>query len=343
MRFTLAMMATNTQDIRVPVEKDPDTGKNTSPKFDIGRGFCNKLWNASKFVLANLQKVAPEPADETKWSMADRWIVSRFNRAVEAANDALRSYRFDQYARVCYDFFVGEFCDWYIEASKAALRDPKRAGQTATVLAATLDGSLRLLHPVVPFLSEVIWWKLCDARAERGLPGRIMGCTSPRLIRAAWPQVGEFAQAAEHIWPRIQEIVTVLRNLRNEHKVDPKKPVSVSIRASSAEQAMRIEDHKAEIELLATSRLKSVGTDVNAPPGAARSQAAGCEIYVEDLVDEAAEKQRETKRAEELLRQKAQLSGRLANEGYVAKAPPHLVQQTRDQLAAVEEELRKLE
>jgi valyl-tRNA synthetase len=169
-----------------------------------------------------------------------------------------------------------------------------------------------------------------------------MGCTSPRLIRAAWPQVGDFAQAAEHIWPKIQEIVTALRNLRNEHKVDPRKPVSVSIRASSAEQAMRIQDHQAELELLATSRLKSIGTDVSAPAGAARAQAAGCEIYVEDLVDEAAEQQRIAKRREELEKYIAVRKSRVNNEGYVAKAPAHLVQQTKDELAAAEEELSKL-
>ena len=245
--------------------------------------------------------------------------------------------------RACYDFFVGEFCDWYIEASKAALRDPKRAGQTAQVLSAVLDGSLRLLHPIVPFLTETLWWRLCELSGERGLPGRIMGCTSPRLIRAAWPQVGDFAQAAEHIWPKIQEIVTVLRNIRNEHKVDPRKPIAVSIHTASVEQAMRITAHTPEIELLATCKLKSVGPNVVAPHGAASARAAECEIFVESLVDEGAEKQRIAKRREELMSIITSRKARIANEGYVAKAPAHLVEQTRKEIAAAEAELQKLD
>ena len=341
MRFTLAQMATNTQDLRMPVVRDATTGKNTSPKFDVGRNFCNKLWNAARFVLMSIENVAPEPVDELRWSMADRWIVSRFNRTVEEANVALRSYRFDQYAKTCYDFYGRDFCDWYVEASKPALRDPKRAGQVAAMLATTLDGALRLMHPMIPYITEVLWWRLNEVRPERGLPGRIEAATSKRLIRAPWPGVGDFSQAAEHIWPKVQEIVTVIRNLRNEHKVDPRKPVSVSIRSQSSDAAMQVRNHKVEIELLATCRLKDVGTDVAAPPNSAKTQAAGCEVYIEDLVDTAAEQQRATKRREELTKQVAQLKGRL-NEDYIAKAPPKLVQQTRDQLAAAEAELAKL-
>src|SRR5208283_4955017 len=132
-----------------------------------------------------------EPVNESKWSLADRWIVSRFNRAVKDADEALANYRFDQYAKICYDFFYGDFCDWYVEASKPALKDAATAGQTANVLAGVLDGSLRLMHPMIPFISETLWGRLCEARSERGLPGKIMGCTSNRLIMAAWPKVGE--------------------------------------------------------------------------------------------------------------------------------------------------------
>src|SRR5439155_11516518 len=120
----------------------------------------------------------PPTADNVGGFIADNWIVSRFNRTVAEANSALESYRFDQYAKVCYDFFWRDFCDWYVEAAKPAMKDPARQVQTANVLAATLDGALRLLHPIIPFITETIWWKLCDVRPERGLPGRIMGCTS---------------------------------------------------------------------------------------------------------------------------------------------------------------------
>ena len=126
LRFTLTTMATETQDVRMPVKKLPD-GKNTSDKFDFGRNFCTKLWNASRFVLSGLAtSVASENAAPLTLTLADDWIISRFNRAVEESNAALKIYRFDQYAKTCYDFFWRDFCDWYVEAAKPALRKNRR-------------------------------------------------------------------------------------------------------------------------------------------------------------------------------------------------------------------------
>jgi valyl-tRNA synthetase len=343
MRFTLASMATNTQDVRMPVEKDSTTGKNTSPKFDLGRNFCNKLWNAARFVLMSIEKLKPETVDELKWSMADRWIVSRFNRTAAECHDALANYRFDQYAKACYDFFWGDFCDWYVEASKPAMKDAARAGQTANVLAATLDGSLRLLHPIVPFITEQIWQRLCAVRpGKREIHSRIEGSDSPLCIRALFPiDSKNYSDAAEHIWPRLQEIVISIRNARNDYKVDAKRPVTVSIKAPG-DSARQILAHQPEIELLAICKLANAAPDATAPRDSTKLIAAGCEVYLEGLVDKAAEEARAGKRREELLRQESALKGRLENAGYLAKAPPHLVQQTRDQLSQVQAELAKL-
>jgi valyl-tRNA synthetase len=341
MRFTLTTMATETQDARLPVKKDAQ-GRNTSEKFDLGRNFCNKLWNAARFAISNLESQKPEPVDEMKWSLADRWIVSRFNRAVEESNAALKVYRFDVYAKACYDFFWRDFCDWYVEATKPAMKDPARAGQTANVLAAVLDGSLRLMHPIIPFITETIWWKLNEVRAGRALPGRLEGSASPRLIKAKWPTLGSFSEAAEHIFPRIQEIVIAIRNVRNDHKVDPKKPVTVSVIAP-AEPTRQLTENREIIELLATCTLRQVGRDIQPPPDAARISAAGCEIFIEGIIDAGAEKQRTEKRIEELTKNIAALKGRLSNPSYTDKAPAHLVQQTRDQLAAAEAEFAKLQ
>jgi valyl-tRNA synthetase len=341
LRFTLATMATETQDVRMPVKKDAQ-GRNISEKFDLGRNFANKLWNAARFVISNLESQTPEPVDEQKWSMADRWIVSRFNRTVEEANTALTNYRFDLYAKACYDFFWRDFCDWYVEAVKPAMKDPARAGQTANVVAAVLDGALRLMHPVIPFITETIWWKLNEVRpGARTLPGRIEGSDSPRLVKASWPTVGDFSQAAEHIFPRLQEIVGAIRQVRNEHKVDPRKSVTVSILAPG-DSARQIQSNREMIEMLAVCTIKDVSGDLPPVPNAARASAAGCEIFVEGVVDEGAEKQRQAKRREELTRQITAMRGRLGNEAYTAKAPPHLVKQTQDQLAEAEAELAKL-
>ena len=176
LRFTLTNMATETQDVRMPVKKDAN-GRNTSEKFDLGRNFCNKLWNACRFAMSNLETIKPEPVDAAKWSMVDRWIIARLHRSVAEANAALETYRFDQYAKACYDFFWRDLCDWYIEAIKPAMKDPARAGQTANVLAAVLDAALRLMHPMIPFITETIWWRLNEVRPERGLPGVLDRCS----------------------------------------------------------------------------------------------------------------------------------------------------------------------
>ena len=384
LRFTLTQMATETQDARLPVQlvcphcaarvpnptgqaevfdcpkcRKPFTralgtnagtaaaplAKPTSEKFDAGRNFANKLWNASRFALSNLAglpaSAGSSAVDESNWSLADRWIVTRFNRTLEEANAALEIYRFDQYAKACYDFFWRDFCDWYVEASKPAMKDPARREQSAHVLAAVLDGTLRLLHPMVPFITETIWWKLNEVRPQRGLPGRLECSPSERLIRATWPTVGDYSQAAEFIFPKIQDVIGAIRNLRNEHKADPKKPVMVTI-AAPAEPKRQIDANHEMIELLAVCSIVHVAAEVNVPPHAARASAAGCDIYVEGLIDPAAEGQRLAKQREAKQKQAVALRGRLANPSYADKAPAHLVQQTRDELAAVEAELAKL-
>jgi valyl-tRNA synthetase len=148
--------------------------------------------------------------------------------------------------------------------------------------------------------------------------------------------------AADFIIPKMQEMIEAIRRVRNEHKVDAKKLVTVSIRASS-DACRTIQNNREVIELLAIAKLKAVDADLAEVAGAAKTQAAGCEIFVEGAVDEGAEQQRTAKRREELTRQIDQMKKRLSHEGYIAKAPAHLVQQTKDQLAAAEAELKKLE
>jgi valyl-tRNA synthetase len=400
MRFTLAHMATNTQDVRMPVDLvDPWTGetfapkyvtdsagymvaapiqespkdpskkmvssyglasgkikptadmplaKNTSSKFDLGRNFCNKLWNAARFVLSNIESAPAEAPDESKWSLADRWIISRFNRTVAETDDVLKNYRFDQVARAAYDFFWRDFCDWYVEAVKPAMRDPSRAGQTANVLAAVLDGALRLLHPIIPFITEIIYHRLNEIRPTRGLPNRLecphSGISTQHsglLIKAPWPNVGSFAEAAEHIFPNVQEVIGVIRNVRNELKVPPKQKVDVYI-AAPPEPTRQLTENREMIEVLATVNLKDVHPDLTAPAGAVRAAAAGVEVFVHPGQPAVGDTNLAEKRCAELKKLADTLRGRLSNDAYTKKAPPHLVQQTRDQLAQAEAEIDKL-
>jgi valyl-tRNA synthetase len=380
LRFTLTTMATETQDVRMPVKKLPD-GRNTSEKFDLGRNFCNKLWNACRFALANLtadassrgmgvspmrvmnpnNSVQSDRTDEATdsnrtsstadqhgrdahatLSLADRWIISRFNRTVDEANKALTVYRFDQYAKLCYDFFWRDFCDWYVEAIKPAMKDPARSAQTSGVLAAVIDGALRLMHPMIPFITETIFWQLNEVRPNRGLSDLLECPPSRRLIKAAWPKAGPVDDRSERIMDQFQALIIGIRNVRNTYKVDPKKSVNVTIIAPDC-GAEQIRAYPELVETLATCKVLGVLTAVpaNLPPGV-RANAGACEVFIEGLVDDNAEKARVAKERDDLSKQIAAMKGRLSNEAYTSKAPAHLVEQTKAQLAEAEAKLAKL-
>jgi len=339
LRFTLTSMATETQDVRLPVKKDAQ-GRNTSDKFDLGGRFCNKVWQVAHFfVIANLEKIAPQTADKSKWSLADRWIVSRFNRAVTDANAALKHYRFDQYAKVCYDFFYGYFCDWYVEASKPALKDPATAGQTASILAAVLDGSLRLMHPIIPFITESIWSRLNEVRSDRTLEHRLECPPSMRLVLARWPNIGEFDEQAEVDYMSILNTVTVIRNVREYYKAALKVPLKVFLLPQSFRET--IYENAKVIKFLTNADLSE--EEIIVDPDNDNIEIHGAiAMRISGLADPGAEQNRVAKRRDELQHQIATLQARLANESYTAKAPPHLVKQTRDQLADAQAELAKL-
>jgi valyl-tRNA synthetase len=346
LRFTLATMATETQDVRLPVKKDAQ-GRNTSDKFDLGRNFATKLWNAARFVLSQAADPAIQSAignRQSAMSLPDRWIISRFNQTVAEANKSLAVYRFDLYAKACYDFFWRDFCDWYLEAIKPAMRDPARKAGTVGVLAAILDGSLRLLHPVIPFITETIWWKLNEVLPHRSAPGLMLTDKpgqEPRLVRAAWPQVGTIDSDADTTFARLQEIVVALRNLRNEHKADVKKPTTITLSAP-ADLLPELSANQVLIESLAIVTVQQFGTALAAPADAIRISAAGCELFATGLVDPNAEAARIAKKKDDLAKSIASLESRLASPAYTDKAPAHLVEQTRKQLTDAKEELAKL-
>jgi len=310
----------------------------TSEKFDMGRNFCNKLWNAARFLFSNVQpgmSFADPAAD--KLTLADKWIVTRFARTLADANAAIASYRFDLYAKACYDFFWGDYCDWYLEVIKPTLKTTAGEAHLAVALD-VLDGVLRLMHPVIPFITETIWGKLNEIDPER------LKCTrvSKRLCKSDWARTPPIDEGAEHVFPRLQAIIGAIRNLRSEHKVDVKKLVTVSIAPPGAEAVKVTQDHRGMIESLATCTIAKIADSLTPPPGSVRASVNGCEIYVEGLSDPAAEQQRLAKRREDLTKEIAAMEGRLSNAGYIAKAPPKLVEETKQKLSDAKAELEKL-
>lgn len=335
MRFTLCQMTTQTQDVRMPVEKDPTTGKNTSPKFDIGRNLCNKLWNAARFALTMLERhpVKPSafPIDPQQLSLTDRWMLSRLTAATAAINTAQRNYQFKDYADALYDLLWRDFCDWYLESIKPTLAtDPNQPA----VLRLTLDAILRLMHPVTPFITEALYERV-SALPMKPIEGFDFAETksSATLCQSGWPEPDGTLrdEVAENAFGRVQALVTAIREVRAAKQVPPKRAITLH---ASADLAGDIARWSPLIETLAG--VSKVTTDA-APSNSAAIAFEGAEHRLSDLtdaVDAGAEKDRLMTELAAIEKSVNALEGRLANPGYTEKAPAHLVQQTRDELAA---------
>ncbi len=359
MRFVLCQMTTQTQDVRMPVVADPTTGKNTSPKFDIGRNFCNKLWNATRFALSMLptgSSPAPSAAvGPRSFSLADRWMLSRLTTAVADINTALKNYQFSDYAQSLYDLLWRDFCDWYLEAIKPTI---KESPAQQAVLAHALETIVRLLHPIAPFITEAIWEHLKEIQTAP-----INGITLPPsrrgglLCTAGWPEIAPTLrdERAEKDFERTRALVTAIREIRAKHNLPPKRRITLHSPAPLIKDLESI-GARAYVESLGT--LDAITTDPAPKDAAATLRFESAELTLSNLADAAtdggaadtgAERDRLTKQATDLQKSIAALEGRLNNPGYLAKAPPKLVEETKAQLekartdlAAVQARLRQL-
>jgi valyl-tRNA synthetase len=337
-------MTTQTQDVRLPVTKDPETGHNTSDKFDVGRNFANKLWNAVRFALQKLEvppgaEASPAPDGTHEPGLADKWILSRLAATVRDTDAALVEYDFNRYAQGLYDFFWRDLCDWYIEAVKPTVADNPVQRR---VLAVCIDASLRLMHPMMPFITERLWSALNTVAPIRETSGVSLH-PSGLLIHATWPQIAPelINESTEAQFALVQRVVTAMRQVRTMHKTPPRQTVTFSAQTSPAIAAQLLE-YKQLIETLANVETAEVGPHIDEPADAAVTQADDIKLYLHGLIDADAERTRVTKRLEELQKSIKALRGRLSNKSYTEKAPAHLVQETRDQLAAAEKEAASL-
>ncbi|MBH05486.1 MAG: valine--tRNA ligase [Phycisphaeraceae bacterium] len=354
MRFTLTQMTTHTQDVRLPVSRDSKTGRNSSDKFDIGRNFANKLWNAARFTLSNFED--EDPTGATKSSDAstgapdfiDRWMVSRLATAVRDANHALENFEFSQYAQGLYDFFWHDFCDWYIEAVKPTVHHSP--GQQK-VLVTSLDVVLRLLHPIMPFVSEKLWQRLNQVAPVRGLEGVIVP-GGELLIRADWPIAHEslIDPEIDAEFKSLQSWVGAIREVRTSHQIPPRQTVTYCAQVDDQTAAL-LQRHGHYLKVLANAVTGPVGPkmkdDLEGLSLIGTTQIGDHQIRVyregETEVGRETERNRLENKIEDIRKSIKTLQGRLGNKGYVDKAPSHLVQQTRDQLASAEREAHVLD
>jgi len=344
MRFTLASMTTQTQDVRMPIQKMklPDGRvENTSPKFDIGRNFCNKLWNASRFALMNLEGMQLSAFDRGKLTITDRWILSRLADTIDAVTGLLEEFKFSEPLAELYRFFWNDFCDWYLEWLKPRMQDRQLKPVAQAVLAFVVDRILRLLHPFIPFITEGIFQKLNEIAPCRGLPGIAEVDTSEALVVADWPaRMGDCVDRdAEKQVALVQDVVRSVRDIRNKYNRAVNEVFNVSIKAGRA--TADILNKNAEL----IRQLAGVGEfvchpDVTKPKNAAVAvTATAVEVYVHDLVDPEAERRRLRKKKQQVETARAAVEARLNNPDFVTKAKPEVVDQAKRKLAELTEQL----
>jgi valyl-tRNA synthetase len=325
MRFGLMLQVTGAQDIRFSEEK-----------LASSRNFANKIWNASRFVLMNLEGY--EPGGPTAETVADAWILSRLADLAARVDEGLDSYEFGETARALYDFFWSEFCDWYIELAKGRLAE---GGEARAVvqrnLVFVLDRALRLLHPMMPFVTEEIWLKLPLGESDR----------AESLMVASWPTGASLApwrdEDAEVSVRLVQEVVTSVRAVRARYSVSPKTAIDVIVKAGGAD-ALVVSNQAETIRSLAGVGTLTVDENATKPAHASVAVAAGCELYVplEGIVDFEHER---TRVARELAAAQAdldKLTKKLANEGFLAKAAPEVVEKDRTRSVELADAVGKL-
>ncbi len=344
MRYTLAAMTTQTQDVRMPVERMtlPDGREvNSSPKFDIGRNFCNKLWNASRFAMMNLTSMPSWNDIRPTAHLCDRWILSRLNAAVRDATLALEGFRFNELADKLYHFIWDDFCDWYLEAAKVRIN----AGDDTpkALVAHCLDMVLRLMHPIAPFITEAIWANLNSLAPCRG-PGDDEA--EPLLARANWPQADASANDPRAVddFTLLQDLIRQIRNVRMQHNVPPSRKVPAQASVTGDERVRNLLSDNLQL-VMAMAGLDNVEiTDApTAGEDAAAVSAGPIKLYVQGIVDKVAEIDRLTKQHKTLCKGITSIENKLRNEAFIAKAPPAVVQKERQRLTELHASLQAVE
>ncbi len=332
LRFTLAALTAQGRDIKLAKER-----------IEGYRAFANKLWNASRFTFMNLAGFQWTGAEAAVLAQtpADRWILARLARAVNETVEALEAYRFNDAASTAYQFVWHELCDWYIELSKEALNGEdasKRRGSQA-VLARCLDVSLRLLHPMMPFITEQLWQALKGAIGAKGWADSIMIAT--------YPERGPVDEAAEHGFGPVIGIVDAIRNIRGEMNVPFKtvlRDVEVGSLAPEALATVRQEEGRI-LRLANVEGLSILAEATRKRAGSAVAVGAGFEVRVPlaGVVDMATESARIRKEMAKVEGDLAGIDKKLANPSFVEKAPAEVVEKDRARSDELREKKRKLE
>ncbi|HWQ04359.1 MAG TPA: valine--tRNA ligase [Longilinea sp.] len=337
LRFTLLVGSTPGNDTNLSLKK-----------VEANRNFANKIWNAGRFIIGELEKAPAAPQGEPEWTLPDSWIWARLQTLIADVDRLFGGHQYGEAGRQIYEFFWGEFADWYLEIAKQQLAEGgDRAFYTAQTLVRVLDASLRLLHPFTPYVTEELWGHLKRAAQARSDQFAPKGGWEEALIIARWPQ----AQAAEG-WEEdkvaeftlIQETIRAIRNLRAEKKVTPGKRIPATIVCGDRLAAFQAQSRTlASLAALDASQLVLIASLPEKPQGQASLVVSGIEIYLPlaGLVDVEGERARLQKEFEETQSQIERLET-LLSSSFGQRAPAAVVEKERQKLAAFQETASKL-
>jgi valyl-tRNA synthetase len=322
MRFSLILLTKEGQDTRLAVEK-----------FEQGRNFMNKLWNAARFALGKAGRLPALPARVT--ALEDRWILSRLAATIEAVGGCWERYDFNDGANLLYRFTWNDVCDWYVEAIKPRLEAGDRVA--AAVLGRVLRDLLALLHPIAPFVTEAIWQRLREVSEEP---------LAPVLMTATWPDGAGLArdEAAEADLTAAQAVVSSVRKLRQQNDVPERKPVKVTVALPDRRAADGLARATELVLRLGSIERLDAGVDPARPSGAAVNVSEGIEVLVDldGLVDRAAQREDLARNLAKAEKQAEGVRAKLSNELFTARAPADVVARERARLGELDAEQQRL-
>lgn len=332
LRFTLAALASTGRDINWDMKR-----------LEGYRNFCNKLWNASRFVLMNTEgqdcgQDCGQNGGEMVLSLADRWILAEFNQTIKAYREAMDTYRFDLAAGILYEFTWNQFCDWYLELTKPVMNSGSEAELRGTrhTLIQVLEALLRLAHPIIPYITETIWQRVKNLK----------GITADTIMLQPFPeydasQVDEQA-LSDLEW--IKQTIIAVRNIRAEMNIAPGKPLEVMLRGANAQAQRRVLENQSFIQSLARLSSLTLLAEGDKGPVSVTKLVEGAEVLIPmaGLIDKATELDRLAKEVAKLDAEIERIEGKLGNEGFVARAPEAVVAKERERLAACAEAKQKL-
>ncbi|GAA5216873.1 valine--tRNA ligase [Corallincola platygyrae] len=329
LRFTLAALASTGRDINWDMKR-----------LEGYRNFCNKLWNASRYVLMNTEEQdCGQNGGDISLSLPDRWILSALQSMTEEFSQHIDNYRFDLAANTAYEFTWNQFCDWYLELTKPVLQSGSEAEQRGTrqTLVTVLEQLQRIMHPLMPFITETIWKRVAP----------LAGVEGDSLMLQPFPakQADLVDDSAEQDLEWVKQFVVGIRNIRGEMDISPNKALEVLLRNASADDQRRQTENEAFLCTLAKLTSVKVLAEGEEAPASATALVGDMEVMIPmaGLIDKEAELARLAKQAEKLSKELGRLKGKLSNEKFVSNAPEAVIAKERDKLADAEKQLAKLE